>query len=277
MIILGADLESIKEVKRLLKERFEMKDEGEARVVLGIRIQRLSDGKLAIDQSRYAAGIVQTYLEEDDPPTLIPMEPSAVTHLAETGGALFHDPVIYTQAIGKLLHLCHSRPDIVFAVHKLCQFACCPYQIHWDAPSRILQYIKGTVTFGIRWRGPNLVPDKDNYKHGIEGHAASSKKDDILAFWDSDHASDLTDRKSCRGAVFLVQEGAVAYKSEKQKSVAPFTAEAEYIALSMVTKMAIWVRKIVTNLERFGVTNVGIRVRRGRKGWLFGTKSAAYR
>lgn len=58
MIILGADLESIKEVKRLLKERFEMKDEGEARVVLSIRIQRSSDGKLAIDQSQYVAGIV---------------------------------------------------------------------------------------------------------------------------------------------------------------------------------------------------------------------------
>ncbi len=51
LIILGTDLRSIKEVKRLLKERFEMKDEGEVRFVLGIRIQRLSDGKLAIDQS----------------------------------------------------------------------------------------------------------------------------------------------------------------------------------------------------------------------------------
>lgn len=73
-----------------------MKDEEEVRVVLRIRIQRSSDGKLAIDQSQYAAGIVQTYLEEDDPPTLVPMEPSAVTHLAETGRALFYYPVIYT-------------------------------------------------------------------------------------------------------------------------------------------------------------------------------------
>ena len=32
-------------------------------------------------------------------------------------------------------------------------------------------------------------------------------------------ASDPTDRKSCQGAVFLVQGGAVAYKSEKQKTV----------------------------------------------------------
>ncbi len=120
LIILGMDLEGIKEVKGLLKERFEMKDEREARVVLGIRIQRLSDGKLAIDQSRYVAGIVETYLEEDDPLSLILIEPSAVTHLTEKRGALFHDPVIYTQAIGKLLYLCHSRRDIVFAVHKLC-------------------------------------------------------------------------------------------------------------------------------------------------------------
>ena len=179
---------------------------------------------------------------------MIPIEPSAVTHLAETGGTLFHDPVIYTQAIGKLLHLCHSRPNIMFAVHKICQFARCPYQIHWAALRRILQYIKGTITFGIRWSGPNLVSDEENYKHGIEGHAGSSKKDDVLAFSDSDHASDPTDRKSCRGAV--------AYKSDKQKSVASLTAEAEYIALSMATKMAIWVRKMVTNLERFGVTNV---------------------
>ena len=49
LIILGADLKSIEEVKRLLKERFEMKDEREARVVLGIRIQRSSDGRLAIN------------------------------------------------------------------------------------------------------------------------------------------------------------------------------------------------------------------------------------
>ena len=121
---------------------------------------------------------------------------------------------------------------------------------------RILQYIKDTITFGIRWNGLNLVLHEDNYKHGIKGHAGSSKKDDVLALSDLDHASNPTDRKSCQGADFLVQGGAVAYKSEKQKSVASSTAEAEYIALSMATKMAIWVRKMVTNLERFGVTNM---------------------
>lgn len=49
LIIFEVDLRSIKEVKRLLKKRFEMKDERGARVVIGIRIQRLSNRKLAID------------------------------------------------------------------------------------------------------------------------------------------------------------------------------------------------------------------------------------
>lgn len=101
-----------------------------------------------------------------------------------------------------------------------------------------------------------MIVNPDSYHHGIKGNAGSSKKNDVLAFSDSDHANDLTDRKSCRGAVFLIQRGAVAYKSENQKSVASSTAEAEYIALSMATKMAIWVRKMVTNLERFGVANI---------------------
>ena len=62
---------------------------------------------------------------------------------------------------------------------------------------------------------PNLVLEKDHYRHGIEGHVGGSKKDDVLAFSDLDQASNPADRKSCRGAVFLVQRGAVTYKSKK--------------------------------------------------------------
>lgn len=36
LIIFGADLKNIKEVKKLLKEQFEMKNKGEARVILNI-------------------------------------------------------------------------------------------------------------------------------------------------------------------------------------------------------------------------------------------------
>lgn len=176
----------------------------------------MSNGKLVINHLQYAASIVQTYLEKDDPPTLIFMEPSAVSHLAKTKKILFYDPIIYTQAIGKLLYLCYSWPNIVFAVHKLCQFAYCPYKIYWVALGQILQYIKGIITFRICWNRPNWVFNENNCKHGIEGHAGSLKKDDVLGFLNSNHASNLTNRKSCWRAVFLIWEEAIAYKSKKQ-------------------------------------------------------------
>lgn len=73
-----------------------------------------------------------------------------------------------------------------------------------------------------------MVLNEDNYKHGIKSHVGSSKKDDILAFSDSNHASDSTNRKSYQGVVFLVQGRVIAYKSEKQKSVMLSTAKVEY-------------------------------------------------
>ncbi len=93
-------------------------------------------------------------------------------------------------------------------------------------------------------------------KHGIKSLAGSSKKDSVFFFLDSDYASNFTDQKSCQRAVFLLQGGAIAYKSEKQKLILSSTATTEYIALAIVTKMAIWLREIVTNIERFRVTNM---------------------
>lgn len=49
LIIFEVDIKSNKKVKKPLKKRFEMKNEGEARVILDIQIQQLSDKKLAIN------------------------------------------------------------------------------------------------------------------------------------------------------------------------------------------------------------------------------------
>lgn len=49
LIIFKVDIKSIKKVKKLFKRQFEMKNEGEARVILNIQIQRLSNKKLTIN------------------------------------------------------------------------------------------------------------------------------------------------------------------------------------------------------------------------------------
>ena len=63
MLLTGGNEEAIKQVKKQLKSRFEMKDLREADYLLGIRIQRHRDRAISIDQSVYARDLVDEYLD----------------------------------------------------------------------------------------------------------------------------------------------------------------------------------------------------------------------
>ena len=252
LLIAGKDETHILHVKELLKARFEVKDLGEVRMVLGIRVRRYGQ-RMTLDQSQYAAVILKKFLDDTSPPYLIPMEHDAVHRLADTWGELLNEErkSRYLQAIGKLMHLCHTRPDIIFSVHKLAQFSSKPYVIHESALHRVFGYVKYTISFGIQYGGEQIYADLDYFTvdHNIIGYAGTSKKEEMQAFSDADHASDPTDRKSIRGFVFTIMGGAVCFNSTKQRSVAGSTTEAEYIALSLASRQAIWTRRVVSSIE----------------------------
>ena len=115
------------------------------------------------------------------------------------------------------MHLCHTRPDIVFLVHKLAQFLACPYLIHESALQRIFGYIKYTISFGIQYGGEQIYSDLDYFTvdHNIIGYAGTSKRGDMQAFADADHTSDPVDWKSIRGYVFTISADAVCFSNTK--------------------------------------------------------------
>ena len=61
-------------------------------------------------------------------------------------------------------------------------------------------------------------------------------------------------RRSTSGNVFLLGGGAITWSSRKQSSVALSTVEAEYMALSVATQEAVWLRHLQ---EELGVTETG--------------------
>lgn len=71
---------------------------------------------MTLDQSQYVAVILNQFSDDSSPTYVIPMEPDAVHKLVDTGGEMLTEErkSWYLQAIGKLIHLCHTRPDIVF-------------------------------------------------------------------------------------------------------------------------------------------------------------------
>nr|KYP50279.1 Retrovirus-related Pol polyprotein from transposon TNT 1-94 [Cajanus cajan] len=103
-----------------------------------------------------------------------------------------------------------------------------PTQIHMQAAKRVLRYLQGTVNFGIF------------YKKGGD--------EELLAYTDSDYASDLEDRKSTSGYVFLLSNGAVAWSSKKQPIVTLSTTEAEFVAAAACACQVVWMRRILKEL-----------------------------
>jgi hypothetical protein len=120
--------------------------------------------------------------------------------------------------MGSLNHLAiFTRPDISLAVSKLSQFNQDPSITHLNTARRILKYAVSTKDFTIKYGGSTCAIQIDGYA-------------------DADWGSDLTQRKSTTGYVFMMNGGPISWTSKKQTTVALSTMEAEYMSLSDVAR-----------------------------------------
>ena len=53
--------------------------------------------------------------------------------------------------IASLMYLVNIRPDIVYAVNFLCEFMSQPRKTHLIAVKRVLRYLRGTISYGMRY------------------------------------------------------------------------------------------------------------------------------
>ena len=74
--------------------------------------------------------------------------------------------------------------------------------------------------------------------------------DEINRYSDADWAGELPGRKSTSGYVFMINGGAVSWKSQTQPVVAFSTAEAGYVAISEAAKEALYLRKILAEFKQ---------------------------
>lgn len=105
-----------------------------------------------------------------------------------------------------------------------------PSQNHFSTAKRILRYLQGTKKIGIKY----------------------TKEDDnsLIGYTDSDWAGSIDDRKSTSGYVFCLGTKPISWSSKKQKTIALSSAEAEYIAATDASCEAIWLRRVLKNLQQ---------------------------
>ena len=107
-----------------------------------------------------------------------------------SGNVKLANSISYQELTGSLNHLAiTSRPDIAFAVSKLCQFNSKPTLTHLKAARRVLRYAIHTRSYWL--------------KYCSDG----SFELELLGYADADYGSNLIDRKSTMGYVFLFCRG----------------------------------------------------------------------
>ncbi|XP_074337039.1 secreted RxLR effector protein 161-like [Apium graveolens] len=122
MLIFGTHQNQVDKTKKFLSSNFDMKDLGEAEVIL---VSTPIDPSLKLVSSK---GVVVSQLE-------------------------------FSRAIGSLMYaMISTRPDIAYVVGKLSRFTSKPSSHHWQALSRMFKYLKGTMDYGLTYTGfPSIL------------------------------------------------------------------------------------------------------------------------
>jgi len=125
----------------------------------------------------------------------------------------------YRSIVGGLLWVSTcTRPDIAFTVSVLAQHVASPCEHHLLMATRVLLYLKAH-------------PSGITYRH-------SQQQPQLIGYADASYASDVFDRRSTSGYVFMLAGAAVAWRAKKQSEVVNSTTEAEYIALFFAGRQA---------------------------------------
>jgi histone deacetylase 1/2 len=181
---------------------------------------------LMLRQHKYILDILTRAGMTSCKPVDTPNSTSKVTILLDP---LFFDPTRFRQIMSALQYLTFMRPDICFAVNRVCQILHAPTDSHWGAVKHILRYLGGTTTYGL--------------------HITRSSSFALHGFTDADWAGSTDDRKSTGGYLVFFGQTPISWKSSKQRIVARSSTEAEYKALDDGTAEVIWLQYLLRDLQ----------------------------
>lgn len=224
----AADASEWAEAQQQLKDRFNITDLGESRLMLGMRIQRDRRARtLTLDQELYISKALEKFglsecRQQRTPASAAACEPDAQPT----------DEKLYQEKVGTLLYAAIStRPDIAFAVNKLTQRMQSPTAADAKACDRVFRYLAGTRSMGLLFG-----------RHPAESDMS------VTAYADADWGNDKSDRKSITGWITFLGGDPVSWASKKQKVVAQSTCEAELYAEAAAINETKWLAGLLDEL-----------------------------
>ena len=233
LAIIGPNLDTIKSFIKELTKYFKLKDLGLIKDYLGVDIDYdLNKGILKLSQTKYLTKVLERFNISNKTPKYTPLKAN-IKLVPYKGTAKETEIKWFQAAIGSLLYLAIvTRPDIAYSVILLAKFASNPSLEHRDAVNNIFNYLSKTINLGI-------IYNKDNNISYISGHC------------DADYAGDIASAKSTSGYVFYIANGPITWKSKLQSIIAQSTTEAEYIAINIAAKEAVYIKSLLKELGHY--------------------------
>jgi histone deacetylase 1/2 len=148
IIVASSSSEGTKCLLKALQSEFALKDLGELHYFLGIEVSKLGDGIL-LSQAKYSNDVLRRTGMQNCIPANTPMSTEKLSAFEGTPLSI-GDSTRFRSIVGALQYLTLTRPDISFAVNKVCQFLHAPTTVHWTTVKRILRYVKYTVSLGLK-------------------------------------------------------------------------------------------------------------------------------
>lgn len=236
ILIISKKLSKITRIEKQLANRFEIKVLGEVNYCLGIEFTR-SNGHILMQQRGYIIDLLSRFGMNDANSVSTPID-CGLKLTKKTPMTAEDAKIPYRELVGALNYLATAtRPDISFAVSYLGQFNNCYGEEQWKAAKRVLRYLKGTVNVGL------------SYCEGNEP---------LQGFVDADWGSNVEDRRSFTGYMFLLNGSPISWDAKKQGTVALSTTEAEYMALAESAKESVYLRRFLYEIGLEDAANVSL-------------------
>jgi hypothetical protein len=240
-------------IQELKDQKFNVTDEGQIEDYLGVRIEKLKDGRIKMSQPHLIQQILQDLnLEQRDRSSKevryqaksqnIPA-PSTVILQRDVDSESHKEKWSYRSVIGKLNYLeKSSRPDLAYAVHNAARFSADPKTSHSLAVKRIGRYLLGTKDKGII-----MTPDPNR---SIEVYADA----DFAGLYDPETALyDPVTAKSRTGYIVKYMGCPIIWASKLQTETALSTCEAEYISCSEALRTVIPLMDLLEEARSLGI------------------------
>jgi ribonuclease HI len=240
-LITSANLSVTLKVEKAILDKFPGSS-GDATWYCGMKLNWQPDGSVIVTQSAHIEQILTKFGLQNCKLRSIPMPPH--TQLMKEGELLDTREFPYPSLVGALLYLAHnSRPDICATVNRLAKFMSKPTKEHWGHALYLCGYLRYTQKLGLHL----------------------GRNSEVMAYCDSDYASDVNNRRSHTGWAFIVYGGAISWQSKCQQTVACSSTEAEYMSAASAAREALWLRQL---LPEFGINCTPMQIMCDSKGAL---------